>query len=129
MKRQERKRATVAAPHACWILAGALVAWVAWSRSVSAQHPDPGMLGIELEAYVDGNEVTFKWRFDRADGVVIVCTLDADGDQIYEQSIPNCHEEMTTRHTYEDTGVYFARLLANTRDGRSGQAVVRVDVE
>lgn len=116
-------------------LSGALVVWMALHAPASAQFEDdagarrpPGVLAVAFEAEVDGSEAVFRWRFEDVGETVIVCTLDPDGDGIFEYSVPDCENTEQLSHLYEDPGVYWASLVARTRDGRSGQATIRLEV-
>lgn len=117
-----------------WTPAGAVATLLLLQVSVSAQRPDGAepraadRLSVDLEVEVDGSDATFRWRFGAVDDVV-VCSLDVDGDDFFDQTIENCHEQTRYEHSYDEAGVYFARLIARSRDGRSGRAVVRVVVD
>lgn len=118
------------------VFAAAVVALIALKVTVSAQTEEdpepprePGALKVELEAQVEDREATFTWRFeDLEDGEDVVCTLDPEGDAIFEYSVPDCEQNRELDHRYEAAGTYVARLMARTRDGRAGRAMIRVEV-
>jgi hypothetical protein len=90
----------------------------------------PNALGAVLEASDAPNgEALLAWRFEPGSGPVH-CALDADGDGRLDYRLPDCRAQSRIRHLFrsEDSGVYFATLLAESADGRRGLARAAVDV-
>lgn len=90
--------------------------------------PPPGQLRIELSAEVESDDdAVFRWRVHPAEA--LTCTLDADGDGIFEHSVEDCDATTELRHGYDEDGTYHAIFVARSRDGRSGQASVTVTID
>jgi hypothetical protein len=73
--------------------------------------------------------VRFEWAMsrERADEQ-ISCTIDVDVDDpgTVDASVPNCGENTTFDHTYDEPGLYRAALTATSSAGGSDRVMVTI---
>ncbi|GAB5540807.1 MAG: PKD domain-containing protein [Sandaracinaceae bacterium] len=110
------------------LLSASLIAALFAGPALAQTPPPPGQLRVDLEATVESDDdAVFRWTLDPAEEAT--CTLDADGDGIFEHSVEDCDANRSLRHSYDEEGTYHAILVARTHDGRSGQATVTVTID
>jgi hypothetical protein len=120
-----------------WLFLGTLLALSmvsGWLHRASAQRRDaldwreaPNALGLDLSASASSGAATFVWHLAPGAGP-IVCHLDADGDGAFDHEVADCASEKILTHRYGASGVYYATLIAASRDGRAGIARAEVAV-
>ncbi|MEQ9080882.1 MAG: PKD domain-containing protein [Sandaracinaceae bacterium] len=110
------------------LLSTSLLVGLLAGSALAQTPPPPGHLRVQLEATVESDDdAVFRWTLDPAEEAT--CTLDADGDGIFEHSVEDCDANRSLRHSYDEEGTYHAILVARTHDGRSGQATVTVTID
>ena len=95
--------------------------------------PEPGEDDSIIESFAvdktDGQQVTLTWSIEPDDrDEEITCSIDVDQDNVIEGTLPDCDDDRTFEHSYDEPGRYTAVIVARSRDGGADRATTTVVV-
>ncbi len=75
-----------------------------------------------------GSQVTFSWNINDADGDALTCQVDVNDDGTPETTINNCTSSSNYQYTYNQSGIYTAKLIVDDGKGNPASQTIQVVV-
>ena len=85
-------------------------------------------LGVTPNPTNTSTAVSINWGVSDADGDILTCLIDADGDGSNDYTVNDCAKNRSQTHTFTTAGTYTARLTVKDGNGGSVQKTVSITI-